>query len=103
MNSQTWFVTRGDVRWVAKAVPRQAARTFRAGLAVAAAVQRAGIPSGAAVRTTDGDLVADANGWPLALLDWVPGDVLADGDQRLIGTTLARVHNGLSGETVEGM
>jgi homoserine kinase type II len=55
------------------------------------------------VRTKDGDLVADVDGLPLALLEWVPGDALTAGDQRLIGTTLARVHNGLSGASVDGM
>jgi len=101
MNSATWFVTRGDRRWVAKsALP---ADRFRSGLAVAAAVQRAGIPAGAAVRTADGAIVADVDGCPLALLECVPGDPLTIADQRQIGTTLAKVHNVLSGVTVDGM
>jgi homoserine kinase type II len=103
MNSATWFVARDDHRWVAKSVPAEAVESFRAGLAVAAAVQRAGIPAGAAVPTVDGAIVADVDGRPLALLEWVPGEPLTDVDQRQIGTTLARVHNGLTGVGVDGM
>ena len=46
-----------------------------------------------------------ASGWRLALLTWVPGAPLTgagEREQRLIGTTLARVHRGLHGQTVEG-
>ena len=101
MNSATWFVTAGERRWVAKSVPAQAARRLRAGLAVAAAVQRAGIPAGAPMPTVDGELVADLDDYPVALLAFVPGVPLTGGDQSLIGTTLARVHNALAGVIVD--
>ena len=92
MNSSTWFVTRPDARWVAKAVAPEAARSFRGGLAVASALAGAGIAAGAPVSTSDGHVVTFADGVPLALLAWVPGDPLTRADQRLVAATLARVH-----------
>jgi homoserine kinase type II len=105
MNSATWFVGAGGARWVVKAVPAQARRPFAAGLAVAARLEAAGIPAGAPVATRRGQLVADAGGVPLALLTWVPGGGLTGngpGEQRLIGTTLVRVHRALRNIQVEG-
>ncbi|WP_051799670.1 phosphotransferase enzyme family protein [Catenuloplanes japonicus] len=93
MNSATWFVTDHGERWVAKAVAPSSHRSFSGGLAVASALEAAGIPAGAPVATRHGDLVADVDGIPLALLTWVPGEAVPD--QRLIGTTLARVHRAL--------
>jgi Ser/Thr protein kinase RdoA (MazF antagonist) len=99
MNSATWFVGRGGSRWVVKAVPPQARPSFAAGLAVAAALEAAaGIPAGAPVPALDGGTVQDLDGFAVALLGWVPGEPLAGtspDEQRLIGTTLARVHAAL--------
>jgi Ser/Thr protein kinase RdoA (MazF antagonist) len=99
MNSATWFVDRDGTRWVAKAVPSSARRSFAAGLAVAAALEAATrIPAGAPVPALDGATVHDLDGVPLALLGWVPGEPLAGTspeEQRLIGATLARVHRAL--------
>jgi hypothetical protein len=57
MGSATWFVTQDGCRWVAKAVAPALRRQFVAGLAVAAAVEAAGIPAGAPVPTRDGQPV----------------------------------------------
>jgi Ser/Thr protein kinase RdoA (MazF antagonist) len=92
MNSATWFVTAGGERWVAKAVPAHQRRSFVGGLTVAGHVEAAGIPAGAPVPTRHGDLVADLDGAPLALLSWVGGAELTGGDQGLVGRTLGRVH-----------
>jgi homoserine kinase type II len=95
MNSATWLVTRGGERWIAKAVDPSMRRSFAGGLAVAARVEAAGIPAGAPVPTRDGQVVADAGRVPLALLSWVDGHGLSGStptEQRLIGSTLARVH-----------
>src|SRR4051812_17147175 len=91
MNAATWMVTRGDQRWVAKAAD------VGAGLAVAAAVERAGIPAGAPVRP-----VVRVAGVPLALLGYVPGRELGCADAPLIGATLGAVHRALRGVSVPG-
>jgi Ser/Thr protein kinase RdoA (MazF antagonist) len=106
MNSATWFVGDQDRRWVAKAVAASSRHGFRAGLAVATTVERAGIAAGAPVPTTDGRLVASVDGVPLALLTWVPGSELtgADpGELRLMGATLAAAHAALRGVAVDDM
>jgi Ser/Thr protein kinase RdoA (MazF antagonist) len=99
MNSATWFVSQAGRRWVAKAVPPTARRSFAGGLAVAAALEAAtGIPAGAPVPDRDGDAVHDVDGIPLALLSWVPGVALSGttpDEKQLIGTTLARTHHAL--------
>jgi homoserine kinase type II len=98
MNSATWFVAYGGERWVAKAVVPASRRSFAGGLAVAGALERAGIAAGAPLATRHGDLVVDVDGVPLALLTWVAGEELSGAgpdDQRLIGATLARVHRTL--------
>ncbi|QSB12766.1 aminoglycoside phosphotransferase family protein [Natronosporangium hydrolyticum] len=103
MNSATWFVHGPGERWVAKLVPGAARRAFTAGLSVAVLVAAAGTASGPPVPTRTGALVADLDGASLALLTWVPGDPLgtAGSDQQLLAKTLARVHRGLVGTTVE--
>ncbi|WP_433831033.1 phosphotransferase enzyme family protein [Actinoplanes sp. CA-015351] len=118
MNSATWFIdspTRPGQRRVAKAVAPADRPAFTAGLAVATAVEAAGIPAGAPVPTRSGDLVA--TDVPLALLTWVPGSPLpgsplsgsplsggplSGDDQRVIGATLARVHQALRDVSVPG-
>lgn len=91
MNSATWLVTRGDERWVAKAAE------VGAGLAVATAVERAGIPAGAPVRP-----MVRVAGMPLALLSLVPGRELTAAEAPLVGATLAAVHRALRGVAVPG-
>lgn len=100
MNSATWLVRQGERRWVAKAVPAERRRSFAAGLSVAATLERAGVPAGAAVRSAEGQLVTEVDGMPLALLTWVDGEPLTgatDEEQELIGRTLGRVHRLLVG------
>ena len=103
MNSQTWFVRSGSDRYVAKAVPAGAHRRFVSGLAVAAIVQAAGIRSGAAIPTSDGRTFVQVEGHTMALLTFVTGSGLVGSDpadQRLIGSTLGRVHGALIGHSV---
>jgi homoserine kinase type II len=104
MGSRTWIVAGDGRRWVAKAVAPHLAKGFAKGLQVARMVERAGVPAGEPAPTVSGEFTVDTpSGWRLALLTWVPGAPLTGADereQRLIGTTLARVHLGLSGQTV---
>lgn len=103
MGSATWFVTQDGGRWVAKAVAPALRRQFVGGLAVAAAVEAAGIPVGAPVPTRDGQPVISVAEHPVALLRWVAGEPLTGvgrDEQRLIGETLARVHRSLQGVSV---
>jgi homoserine kinase type II len=105
MNSATWFVTLGTRRWVAKSVAPHNGPAFAAGLAVAARLDASGIPSGRPEPALDGRIVVQIDGFPLALLDWVPGaPVAGDGpeDQDVIGATLGRVHSALKGADVPG-
>jgi Ser/Thr protein kinase RdoA (MazF antagonist) len=103
MGSRTWIVDDAGRRWVLKAVVPAMGEALAGGLAVARRLDQAGIPSGAPEPTSSGELTAAADGYRLGLLVWVPGDPLTgeDGDQRrLIGTTLGRVHQALSGLAV---
>jgi homoserine kinase type II len=103
MNSRTWHVTAGDRRWVAKAVPADAAARFVSGLAVAAIVDAAGIPAGAPEPTPDGRTWIAIDDHVLALLRFVGGKALVGDEpdeQRLMGSTLARAHQALSGSEV---
>jgi homoserine kinase type II len=106
MGSRTWIVERRGQRWVLKAVAPHLADSFAKGLEVAQMVESADIPAGAPVPTVSGEFTVDtAGGWRMALLTWVPGAPLSgadEGEQRLIGTTLARVHLALHEQTVEG-
>ena len=104
MNSATWFVTAGAESWVAKAVVPAARRSLLGGLTVAGHVDAAGIPTGAPATTRQGEIIADVEGIPLALLRRVDGDALSGGtpdEQRLIGRTLGRVHEVLREVSVE--
>jgi Ser/Thr protein kinase RdoA (MazF antagonist) len=105
MNSATWFVSEGRRRWVAKTVVASSRRSFAAGLAVATALEGAGISAGAPAISRQGEFVVDVDGVPLALLTWVPGAELTGRDlaeQELIGGTLARVHRELLDVSVAG-
>jgi Ser/Thr protein kinase RdoA (MazF antagonist) len=99
MNSQTWFVTTGAERWVAKAVPADRADDFTGGLQVAAHLERAG----AALSTPDGRSTVPLAGHRLALLAFVPGEPLTGHDQREVGDTLARVHRTLRHANIDGV
>ncbi|MBO0816683.1 MAG: phosphotransferase [Actinobacteria bacterium] len=104
MGSRTWIVDHGDRRWVAKAVAPALGDQFAGGLVVAQRVERAGILAGAPEPAVDGSLTVAVEGHRLALLPWVPGDPLTGedrGERRLIGSTLARVHQALTGQAVE--
>jgi Ser/Thr protein kinase RdoA (MazF antagonist) len=112
MNSLTCWIDAPDRRWLAKSVPASAGVDFAGGLAVAAEVQAAGIPAGAAIPTRTGAVTATiadpatASHRPLAVLDYVPGDELSGSDPddiRLVGTTLGRVHVALRGARVDGI
>lgn len=95
MGSATWFVTRAGDRWVAKLVAPHAGGQFRGGLALALALEEAGVPAGAPVRSADGQLAVGVDAGWLALLTWLPGQPLTGesaAERELIGTTLARVH-----------
>ena len=105
MNSRTWLVTAEDRRWVAKAVPTDERERLASGLAVGALVEAAGIPTGAARRTSDGRLLVDIDGHVLALLRYVDGAPLSDHlrDQPRIGVDPRRCPPcAFAGRTVAG-
>jgi Ser/Thr protein kinase RdoA (MazF antagonist) len=105
MGSATWYIDHERDRWVAKAVAPASGSQFTGGLGIARWLERAGIPAGAPVPATNGQLAVDvSDGW-LALLTWVPGHPLTGLDpaeQELIGTTLARVHGALADHAADG-
>lgn len=105
MTSSTWLVCDRDDRCVAKLVPAAHGDALRAGLRLAAAVQAAGVPAGAPRPTLDGATVLPGPHGALALLEWVDGDPLegGDGEQRVIGETLARAHGALAGVDPAGL
>jgi homoserine kinase type II len=103
IGSRTWIVDAPGRRWVLKDVAPALGMNLAGGLAVARRLDQAGIPAGAPEPTRTGDLTAGAGGCRLGLLAWVPGEPLTGADQgerRLIGSTLGRVHRTLSGEVV---
>jgi Ser/Thr protein kinase RdoA (MazF antagonist) len=106
MGSQTWIIDQGGRRWVAKAVAPRLAEPFALGLQVARLLGDAGISAGTPVPALSGPVTADiVSGDRMALLNWVPGAPLtgdSEGEQRLIGETLARVHSVLRDRTVPG-
>lgn len=95
MNSQTWEVTSRTDRWVLKLVPPHTPPGFRAGLFAAAALDAAGLPSGAPVSTRDNQLAVQLPQGTAALLTWVEGTALTDspGDVVQIGRMLATAHS----------
>lgn len=103
LGSRTWIVDDAGRRWVLKAVAPGLGGNLAGGLVVARRLDRAGIPAGAPEPTRTGDLTARVGGRRLGLLAWVPGEPLTGADQgerRLIGSTLGRVHLALSGAVV---
>ena len=106
MGSQTWIVDQGQRRWVAKSVAPHLADSFASGLQVALLLSGADIRAGTPVPALSGSVTVDAgSGDRVALLAWVPGTALTgmdDGEQRLIGETLARVHRVLLNRTAPG-
>lgn len=103
MGSATWYAARGSDRWVAKAVDPALGAQFAGGLSVATILDATGIPAGAPVPTLDGRSVVTVDAHPTALLTWVEGRALTgtgNGDQRIMGETLALVHQALRGVSV---
>jgi homoserine kinase type II len=95
MNSMTWLITAGSGRWVAKAVPLQAAAQFEAGLAAAAHLEAAGLGAGAPRATVDGRFSATVAGYRVAMLRFVAGrelDPAGPAEQRRWGETLGLAH-----------
>jgi homoserine kinase type II len=106
MGSQTWIVSDGERRWVAKSVAPHLADSFADGLQAARMLDDAGIRSGAPALALSGSITVDlASGDRVALLTWVPGRPLTgidEAEKRLIGDTLARVHRVLRNREVPG-
>ncbi len=94
MNSETWDVRAGDRRWVLKRAARLPGFDLAVGLAAAARLDAAGVPSGPAEPTVSGDLLVGDT----ALLRFVDGTPLGtddaswDDDVRALGETLGRAH-----------
>lgn len=104
MTSQAWAVQQGRIRWAVKAVPRDGRNEFEDGLRLAARLEDNGIPAGAPIKTSGGEITIDVGDRVLAVLRWVEGQELTGGTEdelALIGTTLARVHRML-GPTAVG-
>lgn len=95
MNSRTWEVTSRADRWVLKLVPPHTPPGFRAGLFAAAALDAAGLHSGAPVTTRDNQLAVQLPQGTAALLTWVEGAPLSSspGDVLQIGRMLATAHS----------
>ena len=105
MGSATWLVSDNGRRWVAKAVAPALRAQFAGGLSVAAILDAAGIRAGTPVPTLDARPVVHLDAASLALLTWVEGEPLTGagaGEQRVIGETLALVHQALEGASVAG-
>jgi homoserine kinase type II len=103
MSSQTWTVEAAGRRWVLKAVAGAAGGQLPGGLAVARLLEAAGIAAGAPAPTLSGALAASAGGSRLGLLAWVPGHPLtgdSNAERTVLGSSLARVHQALAGQTV---
>lgn len=97
-NSHTWKVARGEESYVLKAVPESHAAPFETGLGMARLVADEGIPSGAPISTTDGELVVHADNWCWGLLAHMGGDRVDTTDpaqMRVVGGTLASIHRAL--------
>ena len=95
MNSRTWEVTSRADRWVLKLVPPNTPPGFRAGQFAAAALDAAGIPSGAPATTRDNQVSVQLPQGTAALLTWVEGNPLGNspGDVLQIGRMLATAHS----------
>ena len=96
MNSRVWLVIADGVQLVVKSVD-QADDGFERGLELAARLDSAGLTTGAPIPSLRGRLVEPADDRLIALLQYVEGIPLVGGpedqdEHRLIGTTLARVH-----------
>ena len=105
MNSRTWLVEAGTARFIAKLVPADQHDRFVSGLAVAKLVEVSGMPAGAPIETSRGNLWARIGDDTLAVLTFVDGRPLVGddpGEQKLIGETLARAHRVLTGRLVPG-
>lgn len=102
MNSAVWRVEGSDITAAVKAVPRRGSASLLTGIRAAAVVEGTGIPSGAAIPTTDGEHVVAVGDTAVALLRWVSGRPL-DGtghDALIIGRLLGRAHRCLTDNPV---
>lgn len=93
-NSRNWYVRAGDRRFVAKWV-QGTLDAVEAGLWIAEQLEARGFRAGGPLRTLSGALTAPVEGGWLALLRFVPGELVA-GDTpdelRVRGRILGRVH-----------
>jgi Ser/Thr protein kinase RdoA (MazF antagonist) len=94
-NSHTHLVIHESERYVVKVVPKEVGPKYTDGLAVAALVEAAGIPTGAPVPTAAGDLTAYDGERCWGVLRFLDGTRVDTADARhlgLVGQTLGRIH-----------
>lgn len=100
MNSVTWTVNLGEIRYIAKAVPFAEQSHFEAGLAASEQLHHAGFTSGRPIRSAAGQLSEPVRDYALALLEFVPGrplDCRDPLDQQWWGDRLGAAHRALAG------
>lgn len=105
MNSRAWSVGAPSASYVAKWVPREASELLAAGATTARLAARAGVLSGAPVRSRRGVDLAPLGDGVVALLEHVPGAQVGgetDEDAVLMGRVLARVHRETRGQAAPG-
>src|SRR5690349_1808579 len=73
-HSHTYLLGHAGDRYVLKVVPAAEGPKFTDGLAVAEYAQAHGVPSGAPIRTSAGELTAYDEQWCWALLEFLDGD-----------------------------
>lgn len=104
MMSQTWDVTAGAERYVARLFGANNRPSLEAGMAAGDHLRASGMAAGRPLRTLGGALSAETPAGVLAVLHRVPGRPL-DGtdleDQRLWGDRLGTVHRVLQGFSPE--
>lgn len=98
ISSLTWLVVDGTSRWAAKAVPEGQAASglgFEFGLHVADRLAAAEFRTGPPLKTLDGKVVAELEGWRVALLRFengVPFSVTDLRAARTVGAHLGQLH-----------
>lgn len=104
--SETWAVSNGDGRWVAKAIPNDAPhRTarFALGLRIARELASDGFRTGCPRPARNGEVVGEIQGWSVALLEFEPGarlDVTDEGAAVRVGALLGQLHQRLQRLTI---